>query len=236
MKKTYLLTTIILFVILIAFGYGAYHYHALYKKSLYECRYQLSDFDFHYKPEPANYKIVMLGNSFIRSISWDSLLRRNDVVNRGISADRIHCICQRAIYLKDSPAKICFIEGGTNDIMTDPVDTVFAYYERVIETVRSQHKIPVMDMVLYLSPRAADKYPDRKDYKDINKSIQALNIKLKAYAVANHLDYIDLNRDLSDNNNLVLDEKYTLDGLHLNHAAYKIWGEYIQAILQKHGI
>ena len=236
MKKTLLFTNIITLIALLVIGYGLVHYRNLNIKNLNTCQYELSMFDFHYKQGPANYNIEMLGNSFIRAVSWDSLLNRTDVVNRGISGERLKCICERTVYLKNSPAKICFIEGGINDLPSRSGNDVFNDYINLVDSIKAQHKIPVINMVLYLSPLAGNKYPLRKDYKTINKTIQNINVKLKAYAVENNMDYIDLNKDLCDEHNPVLYDKYTLDGVHPNQAAYRIWARHIEDILKKHNI
>ena len=60
-----------------------------------------------------------------------------------------------------------------------------------------------------------------------NNNIINLNLSLKELAKDFFLQYIDLFSHLSDSQNQ-LDERYTLDGLHLNGQAYLIWKQVIE--------
>lgn len=104
----------------------------------------------------------MLGNSLIRHGNWDSLLRREDVINRGISGDRLECICERLKYLKNNKAKICFIEGGINDIPWQNSDSLLHYFETIANFWISEGNIPVFNLVLYISPKAGNFFLSRK--------------------------------------------------------------------------
>lgn len=98
-----------------------------------DCNYSLEYFNFHWKKESQNPKIIMLGNSLVRHGNWDSLLARNDVINRGISGDHLPCIYERLKFLKNSSAKIIFIEGGINDLPVGNTDTLFYYYSQIVK-------------------------------------------------------------------------------------------------------
>ena len=104
------------------------------------CLYSLQYFDFHYERETENPTIIMLGNSLIRRCNWDRLLGRKNVINRGISGDHLPCICERLKYLKDSPAKIIFIEGGINDLPAGNTDTLFEYYAKIVNFWKEKKK------------------------------------------------------------------------------------------------
>jgi lysophospholipase L1-like esterase len=199
------------------------------------CSYDLKYFDFHFKKESDSAKIVMLGNSIIRHGKWTDFLNRKDVINRGISGDNLPCICQRLQYLKNLKAKIWFIEGGINDLPGKSPDSLFENYKTIIEFVKSEKAIPVINLVFYLSPKAGVKFPTRADYKQINKSIFELNTMLIDYSKRNNIDYIDLNKIIADKNNVLKDE-YTTDGVHLTIDAYNEWTHLISETLMKYGI
>jgi lysophospholipase L1-like esterase len=200
------------------------------------CTYSLSYFDFHYRKESQNPKIIMLGNSLIRHGNWDSLLDRSDVINRGISGDRLECICERLKYLKDSKAKIRFIEGGINDIPWQDMDSLFHYYKVITDFCVSHGKIPVINLLLYISPKAGEFFPSRKDYEQINEYVARLNEKIIEFANKNKIDVIDLNAKISDTKNRILLDRYTTDGVHLQPLVYGIWKKEINKILVKYGI
>jgi len=198
------------------------------------CTYPLKYYDFHYKGECDSPKIIMIGNSIIRHGKWTDLLERKDVINRGISGDNLPCICERLEYLKGKNAKIWFIEGGINDLPGKAPSELFNYYKEIVEFVISENAIPVINLVFYLSPKAGEKFPSRADYKGINKSILELNNLLIEYSKQNKIDYIDLNRLISEDN--VLKPEFTSDGVHLTIEAYKLWCIEINRLLSKYKI
>jgi len=198
------------------------------------CNYTLQDFDFHYKSECDTPTIIMLGNSLIRGGEWTSLLKRSDLINRGIVGDRIGCICERLKYLDNKNAKIWFIEGGINDLPGEDIDSIFNRFKTIVEYARNKKAIPVINLIVYISPKAGDKYPARMLYKQINKSIKQVNKMLVKYATENKIDYIDLNSVVSKND--LLQDEYTTDGVHLKPKGYQKWTELINAILIKNKI
>lgn len=178
----------------------------------------------------------MLGNSLIRHGNWDSLLQRNDVINRGISGDRLVCICERLKYLKNSKAKICFIEGGINDIPGKSLDSLFSYFKTITDFWISENKIHVINLLLYISPKAGKTFPSRKNYKAINDSVEILNYSLLHFAMDRKIDVIDLNEKISDIKQKILLDKFTTDGVHLQPQGYDMWEKEIKKILKKYKI
>jgi lysophospholipase L1-like esterase len=203
-------------------------------QTIINCTYPLEYYDFHYKRESDSPKIIMIGNSIIRHGKWTELLERKDVINRGINGDNLPCICKRLEYLKGKNAKIWFIEGGINDLPGKEPNELFNYYKEIVEFVISENAIPVINLVFYLSPKAGEKFPSRADYKGINKSILELNDLLIEYSKQNKIDYIDLNRLISEDN--VLKPEFTSDGVHLTIEAYKLWSIEINRLLSKYKI
>lgn len=62
----------------------------------------------------------MLGDSITRGGKWTDLLNRSDIINRGIAGDTISCMSERTKYLHGKNAKIWFIQGGINEIVSTP--------------------------------------------------------------------------------------------------------------------
>lgn len=206
------------------------------KKTPSPCQYTLDAFDFHYKKETEAPNIVMIGTSMTRHGKWDSLLNRTDIINRGISGNNLYCIFERLQYLKGTTAKICFIEGGIIDLPAQNPDTLVNFYRKIIDFWNSEDVIPVINLVLYISPKAGINYPYLKDYRAVNTIIKNLNDKTRVLAQQNNIDFIDLNEVLSDNQGLFLKAEFTLDGIHLTESAYKIWAAEIEAILTRNEI
>jgi lysophospholipase L1-like esterase len=200
------------------------------------CSYSLDDFDFHFKRDPESPSIILLGNSLIRHGKWDSLLHRSDISNRGISGDKLGCMLDRLKYLQGSSAKICFIEGGINDLPATDIDTLFNRYTRIVSFWKAKKVIPVINLVLYISPKAGINYPYRKDYIAINTLIRNLNKKLREFAAVKKIEVIDLNPILCDEHLMLLKDEFTLDGIHITNSAYSIWASKMEAVLDKYGI
>src|SRR5689334_23369715 len=130
MKKILLITNLLTLFLLIYFVFIKRLHSSSEMPPSSPCSYQLKYFDFHYRKENDHPSIIMLGNSLIWQMNWDSLLNRKDIINRGIAGDNLQCICERLVYLKNTTAKIVFIEGGINDIPGKNADTLFSYYKQ----------------------------------------------------------------------------------------------------------
>src|ERR1700761_8753298 len=97
-------------------------------------------------------KIIMLGNSLMYKAHWDELLNRGDIGNRGIGSDITEGYLHRLNYVLDCHPRICFIEGGINDLeLHYPVDTTIAHLEMILDSLHSARIIPVLHTVLYVS-------------------------------------------------------------------------------------
>jgi len=179
-----------------------------------------------YKTEHAD--IVMLGNSLTQWVDWNELLGRTNVANRGIAGDITEGYLQRLHQVYALTPKLCFIEGGINDLYANvPIDAVFAHYAAIIDSIRSHKIIPIIQSTLFVSTKwhhAVEK----------NKEVAELNDKLNAYATRHNVEFLDLNARMSANN--LLSEELTHDGVHLTAAGYAIWGEEVSKALQRHNL
>lgn len=185
-----------------------------------------------FKPEPANPKILMFGNSLVRMGNWRKLLGRKDLVNRGIGGDSLPGMYQRLQSLRNIPAKIVFIEGGINDLPEGSIDSVVSQLQQIVYFFQSRDIIPVVTGLLYISPKAGISYPWRTNFHYINRQVTEINNELKNFTTVQKIDFIDLNPLLTDTTQLL--DRYTTDGVHLTWAAYQIWSQQINQILQKH--
>jgi len=168
-------------------------------------------------------RIVMLGNSLTEQAEWDELLHREDVVNRGISADITEGMLNRIeTVLKVNP-EICLFMGGINDIVKRV--SYSKTVENIIEIVRILKEndiIPVIQSVIYVGRS----YPDNER---INTLVKKMNQDLMRIAADHGSIFIDLNKYLSRDG--YLKKNYTYDGLHLNAKGYKKWSELLDRIL-----
>lgn len=177
--------------------------------------------------------IVMLGNSHMYRMHWDELLDRKDVVNRGIGSDITEGYLSRMSSVLSVQPKICFIEGGGNDIdlrIPVPVDTIVANIHKVVVTLKEHHIKPVLTALFY----ASKDYP-LNDSNKYNHKVAALNIQLHRLAKADSVSIIDINMQLNEAE--YLKEEYARkDGIHLSSKAYSIWKAEIDRLLKEEGL
>lgn len=165
--------------------------------------------------------IVFFGDSITEYGEWSELFCDSKIVNRGIAGD--HCDGLRGrldeiVRLK--PQKI-FVMVGVNDLAFHPPEIVALKYNELAAgllkkmpttSIYLQSVFPVNNQV---SPTAVN-----------NKHIVTLNDAIQKIAKDNSLLFLDTHPLLLDSNGN-LDEKYTLDGIHLNGHAYLKWRDFL---------
>jgi lysophospholipase L1-like esterase len=174
-----------------------------------------------YKTEQAD--IVMLGNSLTEWVEWNELLGRQNIVNRGIAGDITGGYLHRLDLVYKLKPKICFIEGGINDIYAEvPVDVIFSNYKKIVESLLANNITPIIQSTLFVSPKW-------HDARDKNALVADLNVRLAAFAREQGVQFVNLNDRMSESNELRAE--FTYDGVHLTAAGYKVWGEEVEKIL-----
>ncbi len=170
--------------------------------------------------------VVMLGNSLTQWADWNELLGRTNIANRGIAGDITEGYLQRMDQIYRLKPKLCFVEGGINDLYSNvPVDVVFENYKKIVENLRSHKIIPILQSTLFVSPKwhsAAAK----------NKEVAELNSLLQAFSKKNNIEFINLNATMSADNQL--HDNLTYDGVHLTAKGYELWGAEVENVLKKY--
>lgn len=174
--------------------------------------------------------IVFLGNSLTERSDWEKIMDRTDVSNRGIGSDITEGYINRINDIFGLKPKICFIEGGVNDLGRNvEQDTIIRNLGILIDTLRSAGIIPVLNMVTYL----ADFYKSHEP-ETFNDRIKKLNGAIKALAKKKKVMQIDLNPVITDGK--FLKKEYAIkDGIHYTDATYQVWRNEILKILNKTG-
>lgn len=170
------------------------------------------------------HSVVMFGDSLIFNANWNDELNRNDIYNAGTpgftTSHFVWLVHDKVI--KHKP-KICFIEGGINDIGVGiPLTRTFTNFASIIDTLIAYNIEPVLQSTLYIN-NDADTLTNLK--------VDTLNIYLKNLAKNRSIYFIDLNSSLAVNGKLK--RNLTYDGIHLNTEGYKIWAPKLTAILKK---
>lgn len=167
------------------------------------------------KPLPL---IAMIGDSITHQGQWPALLDRADVLNWGHPG---YTTGQIAWTFKDlvrehPSVKIVFLSGGTNDLLLGvPPDRIFKNQIEAIRYWRERGVTPVLQSVIH-----------QVDALETNATISALNARLKAHCVVEHVRYLDLTPLLSPDGKLR--PELSTDGTHLKPEAYPLWADAIK--------
>lgn len=174
-------------------------------------------------------RIVFFGNSITFGAgNWSELLGREGIVNRGIGGDNLPGMLNRLHQVYRLQPQYCFIMAGINDLYADAnVDTVFARYVQLIDSLQAKKIIPVIQSTLHVNPKW-------KRTEEKNPLVAKLNAMLRSLALRRSLEFIDVNSVVSRNG--VLRDEYTGDGVHLTPAAYAAWRELLEPLLDRLGV
>ena len=176
-----------------------------------------------YKTKKAG--IVMLGDSITEGVHWNELLDRTDVANRGISGDVTEGFLNRLEHVYRLNPRACFIMGGVNDVAWVKTEDIFETYKNIVNRLTEHDIIPVIQSTLYTSGFSSAVK---------NKKIGELNRLLKQFAEDESIEYIDVNRSLSKNSQLI--EEFTSDGVHLNAKGYQAWAQEVLPVVREYDL
>ncbi len=173
-------------------------------------------------------KIMFLGNSITEGADWKRLLKDSTVINRGVSGDITFGVLTRLDdVIKRKPSKL-FVLIGINDL-----------YKGIPDEVVLQNILTFVRMVKSGSPKTQlfiqSILPVNKTFRNFPKNydkedhIITINAQLKK--ISNHFGYtyVDLYNQFT-NTNLLLEEKYSSDGLHLSTSGYAHWVEILKSL------
>ena len=164
--------------------------------------------------------ILLIGDSLLAQENWNRLLERNDLKNDAFGG----AITQQILWniergeLVSNP-KIVVIDGGINDLLSGvPTQRVFSNYQKIVEILQKRNIKIIPHLVLYTA-----------DSEAINKEVFVLNYLLKEYFEGQKIEFIDMNLQFSDYKKL---KSYlSIDGIHLQKEAYKIWANKLKTKL-----
>jgi len=173
--------------------------------------------------------IVMLGNSLTSFAEWTELLNRPDVANRGVGADVTAGFISRLGNIISIKPKICFIEGGVNDLSIGvSQDVIIKNLTLIIDTLQVNGIKPVLTTVTLVT-----KLYNKSS--DLNEKIKYLNKKIIQLAQEKNIKLIDLNQYVG-NGNFLPSEYAIRDGIHFTAKTYLIWKQEVEKILKEENI
>ncbi|MGE4265796.1 MAG: GDSL-type esterase/lipase family protein [Deferribacterales bacterium] len=160
-------------------------------------------------------RILMLGDSITYGAYWNELMKRSDIINRGIPGDTTFWMLDRLEYTTTGRIEKAFVLAGINDISKYQLPaSIFARYTKIIDFLVVQGIKPHIQSVIFLGKL-------NPKYDAYNARIAELNKLLKEYADKNGYAFIDLNPTLAPDG--FLKDEYTYDGTHLTAQGYTLW-------------
>ena len=174
-------------------------------------------------------QIVFTGSSLMEQFPINRLLREHGetitIYNRGISGAVTRELLDAldACVLDLKPFRV-FINIGTNDLSDSSVSIpeVMQVYDRILTKI--EQNLPGVEIYLMayypVNPEAAD--ADMKEVLKIrsNEKINAANSEVRKLAERHGQKYIDVNRNLKDDQGR-LKAEYTTEGMHINEDGYR---------------
>lgn len=168
--------------------------------------------------------IVFIGTSLTQNFELAEFFQNLNLRNRGINGDVTEGVLARIDpILVTKPAKL-FIEIGINDLGTGVQrDRVLENYKALIRRIQdSSPGTKIYVQSLFPTQLEGGRY---KTYcnKKVNEDIVFLNNELRKFTSLYKITFIDTYSGfLSDGQ---LNPVYSVDGIHLNGAGYKLWAK-----------
>lgn len=143
-------------------------------------------------------------------------------LGRGISGETTASMVLRFRQdVVDHHPKYVVINGGTNDIALNIAyydeDYTFGNIVTMVELARAAKIRPVLTSLL-----PASSFPWRRDISDAPEKIAALNARIKAYAAAHRIPYVDYHTPMLAPDGRSLNPAYSGDGVHPNADGYAV--------------
>jgi lysophospholipase L1-like esterase len=185
------------------------------------------------KSQP-NRLTVLLGDSLSLWFPAEMLPPNRNWLNQGISGESTAGLLKRLNLLDEVQPQTILIMVGVNDLIKGTTDEqVLENHRNIIQRLKQKH--PNSEIVMQsLLPHGGDRLTveNRDQVLQVsNERIYQLNQKLKALAGQSEVQFLNLHSLFVDEDGLLL-EVLSTDGLHLNAEGYRIWRSALQVFDQ----
>ncbi|MCF7832174.1 MAG: hypothetical protein K9N05_01185 [Candidatus Marinimicrobia bacterium] len=169
---------------------------------------------------------IFFGNSIIEGFDLDTYFPDLKSVNRGIVSDHIDGMIERMdVCLGNVDSAKLFILIGINDIgaKRNEKEIKYLYRKMVKQIVQNYHYDVYLHSILPTSPRWKNCPPDM---------IRDLNVFIEKLAKKNDMTFVNIYPLFIKEGSDYINDDLVKDGLHPNDAGYKIWAEYLKAVIK----
>ena len=171
--------------------------------------------------------IVFLGNSLTEYGEWQEFFNNPTIRNRGIGGEFTDGILRRLDPIIKGKPKQVFLMIGINDLILHRPPHILANYRSIVERIRTESPSTelIVQSILPVNNTVKNTGLSNEDVLTLNEGIQKITTDF-------NLKYVDLHQKFKDPSGK-LNDKYTLDGIHLNRAGYDLWiGEIKDLVLE----
>jgi len=178
-------------------------------------------------PIPKN-AIIFLGNSITERGEWQEILAdsKYPIINRGIGGDNSFGILARMDELVKAKPKAIYLMDGINDQFRNlPHDVSIYNYRRIIKKIKRES--PKTKIYLESALPINEALTTEPYTKGKNVRVPTMNQKLQKLAQEEGITYVDICPLFQDENG-VLKQEFTMDGIHLKASAYIDWINFLK--------
>ncbi|MCU4174211.1 GDSL-type esterase/lipase family protein [Carboxylicivirga sp. N1Y90] len=176
-------------------------------------------------------EIIFLGNSITDGGEWIELLNNKKVRNRGISGDVTDGVLYRLDEVTESKPKKVFLLIGVNDLARGTSsDTIVSKIKQIALQigVKSPNTQVYIQSILPVNPV----FKKFSGHCSKTEEIISINKGLKIWCQGHSSHYIDLFSHFKNEDDNLMQIKYTNDGLHLTGAGYFLWADIIKPYIK----
>jgi len=172
-------------------------------------------------------EVVVVGDSLTERAEWWELLDR-PVANRGIAGDTVARVRARLDDVVALDPDMVFLLVGVNDLLAGVTPEALATgHAALVAELRRRlprARIVVESLLPIRGTRVA------RDAALTSATVRRANQLLRRAVAGAGADWLDVHAGLADATG-ELDARYTIDGLHLSPAGYRVWADLLRAHL-----
>lgn len=163
-----------------------------------------------------NVSKIFIGDSITDYGEFQEYLPNEVVLNRGIRNDVSKGVLNRIQEVVNRNPKEAYLMIGVNDIRYSKGSKNFEkHITAIVKSFEGESSKLIIQSILPVNNELFGNEVSNKKVKKFNEVLQRI---AEEYGI----EYIDLHSSFVDKNGQ-LDEKFTIDGIHLNGEGYKIW-------------